>query len=137
MLVGVAACADDDDGIQEDRASEEMREEVMQEQFDDIAVYRTEITGEWMSDSLRAMLDLGNQRYTGRVGRYGEHRDVADARAVILEEGPDFVTFLIDDADTMTARTENDELILTPGSAGHTNADAGYRYRRATPVNPR
>jgi hypothetical protein len=135
LAFGLAACADadrdldaapdaDDDleVMEEDVSSDDMRDEIMEEQLEEVSVLQREMTGNWRAEAREMMLDFEGRRYEGFTPA-GEPLE-GDLR--IVEEGDDYVVFMVGD-ETLTARTVGDGQILL--STSPDDAD-GLRFRR-------
>jgi hypothetical protein len=94
-----------------DIASEEMREQRMEREFETVTVLQRELTGNYRSDSLRAIVDFEGRRYTGPTTT---GQDVQDAELTIVDEGDDYVRFVVGEADTIAVRMQGeDRIVLT------------------------
>jgi hypothetical protein len=139
LALGLAACVEverddavvrDGDGIAEnapdegfqDPSDEAMRDEIMEEQFEELSVLQREMTGDWRDDAREMMLDFENRRYEG----FTPQGDPLEGNLRVVDEGDGYVTFMVDD-ETLTARTVGDGQILL--SAGPDDAE-GLRFRR-------
>ena len=119
LLLMTAACGDaapdemETEAASEETDSEEMREEVMEEQFEEVTVLQRELTGTYRSDSLEAMVDFENRSY--RETPVGGTAMAAQGLRVV-DEGEDYVTFVIGQRDTMTVHMDGDDIVLSEGS---------------------
>jgi hypothetical protein len=139
LAFGLAACTDvdreptvvgDDTEIAEnapeegfqDPSDEAMRDEVMEEQFEEVSVLQREMTGTWRGEAREMLLDFENRRYEG-VTPAG---DPLEGELRIVEEGDDYVTFMVGD-ETLTARTVGDGQLLL---STRPDDPAGLRFDR-------
>ena len=121
LLMMTAACGDtepeademDTEATTEETDSEQMREEVMEEQFEEVTVLQRELTGTYRSDSLEAMVDFENRTYRETpVGGTA----MADQELQVVDEGENYVTFVVGQTDTMTVSMDGDDVVLSEGS---------------------
>ena len=110
-----------DEGFQ-DPSDEAMREEVMEEQFEEVSVLQREMTGDWRDDAREMMLDFENRRFEG----YTPEGAPLEGDLRIVDEGDDYVTFTVGD-ETLTARNVGDGQLLLSTSP---DDPAGLRFDR-------